>query len=146
MKFQLAVLLSVLSGSSSFAPISSVKRGVTSALAVSPKPDDSWYFKPSGGITQPDFPAKEIGDDQWQYRAWSSIEQTDFLPNAAPEEDWQYRAWSGIGQSNFGGLQQGSIPAVPVIEAQPEQLPEATVPEQAMPQVASTEVSSKIVM
>jgi hypothetical protein len=156
MQFQLAALLVALSGSNAFAPISVVKKASTSALAALPKPDDSWFFQPSGGIKQPDFPAaRETGESEWPYRAWSSIEPTSFVPNTAPEEDWQYKAWSGIGQSNFGSpthtapaVQPRTEPAVQkaVKERPAEQVPEATVPEPAMPELATTSASAKIVM
>eukprot|EP00980_Cylindrotheca_fusiformis_P002865 scaffold674_cov126-Cylindrotheca_fusiformis.AAC.4 len=144
MQFQLAVLLAAVHGSAAFAPIASMK-DVFCALSAAPRPDDNWYFQPSGGIKQPDFPAKEVGDEQWQYQAWSSIDQSDFLPNAIPEDEWQYKAWSGIGQSNFGGVyQEPSNPPAPFNEPKSEPAPEATVPKQTMPEVAST--SAKIVM
>jgi hypothetical protein len=147
MQFQLAALLVALSGSNAFAPISLMKKASTSALAASPKPDDSWFFQPSGGIKQPDFPAKEIGENEWPYQAWSSIEQTDFVPNSPPEEEWQYKAWSGIGQSNFGSPPFAEPAVQEAVNERPaEQVPETTVPEPAMPEFAATNASAKIVM
>lgn len=133
---KITALLLTFSGAQAFTSISTNMR-LDTAVASSPRPDESWFFQHNGSIEQEDHLAPQQSPDNWMYDAWGGISQTDFAYKPTGEDEWAYQPWSGIKQTDFYPVSQAGntmMSQPPVNTAPPLPPPAPTMPEQSAPQ------------